>query len=396
MKDTRNMTMDELRAYRVGLCRDAVAFHKPDRTPHMSFYITWPVTDAGYKLSEALHNWDVMEDAIVQHQQKYNFDVIQCLGTRNPCKISEALGSQRYKINDEAGIISVQDSAPFAHEDLRRLADDPVRAQWEIMMPHKFPLFRPGVGVEPFNQALHEQREYFSYVGRINRRMTTEFGVPAASDGALGFASPGVEALFGFMRGIKGFAYDMRKDPELVKAAADALDRMTLDPCFDLIEKAPEGPNEEVCFDFMLLSLAHTIMSNRQFEFFLWPKLKKLIDLLIAKGKTVRVYFHGALDRFYEYFQDYPKGSLIFMVEANSLWDVRERLPNVALCGGLTTLMMGTASAEECVRQTKRLIDELGADGGLVLSLNTMGSFPTDTKAENLRAVSEFIQTYEG
>ena len=396
MKDTSKMTMDELRRYRIGLCRDAVAFRKPDRTPHMSFYITWPIMDAGYKLSEGLHNWDIMEDAIVQHQKKYQFDLIQCLGTRNPCKISEALGEQRYDINDEAGIISVRDSAPFEHEDLKRLADDPIRAQWEILMPRKFPMFRPGISVEPFNNALREQREYFAYSARIGKRMVEEFGLPPATDNSLGFASPGIETIFGFMRGIKGFAYDMRKDPGLLKAAAEALDRYSLDPVFSLIEKAPDGPNPDTCFDFMLLSLAHTIMSNKQFEYFLWDKLKKLLDLLVSKGKVVRVYFHGTLDRFYEYFQDYPKGSLILMVENNDLWEVRKHLPNVALCGGLTALMMGTATPQECVAHTKKLIDELGSDGGLVLSLNTMGSFPMDTKAENLRAVSEFIRTYQG
>ncbi len=396
MKDTSKMTVEELRKYRRDLCRDAVAFKKPDRTPHMSFYITWPIMDAGYKLSEALHDWNIMEDVMVQHQEKYNFDVIQCLGTRNPCKISESLGSQRYNINDETGILSVQDSAPFSHADLKRIADDPVRAQWEIMLPHKFPMFRPGITAEPFNNALREQREFFSYTGRINKRMVEEYGVPTANDGSLGFFSPGAEALFGFMRGIKGFAYDMRKDPGLVKAVCDVLDQTSCDPCLKLVENAPDGPNENTCFDFMLLSLAHTIMSNKQFEYFLWPKMKKLLDTLVAKGKTCRVYFHGPLDRFYEYFQDYPKGSLVFMVEANDLWDVRKHLPNVALCGGLTALMMGTATPDECVAHTKKLIDELGSDGGLILSLNTMGSFPSDTKAENLRAVSEFIRTYEG
>ena len=337
-----------------------------------------------------------MEDAIVQHQKKYNFDLIQCLGTRNPCKISEALGEQRYDINDASGIISVRDSAPFSHEDLKAIADDPIKAQWEIMMPHKFPMFRPGITVEPFNNALREQREYFSYIGRINKRMVNEFGLPPASDGSLGFASPGIEVLFGFMRGIKGFSYDMRKDPGLLKAAAEALDRYTLDPCFAMIEKSPYGPNPDTCFDFMVLSLAHTIMSNKQFEYFLWDKLKKLMDLLVSKGKVVRVYFHGAMDRFYEYLQDYPKGSLIVMVEANNLLDVRRHLPNAAVCGGLTGLMMGSATPEECVSHTKKLIDEVGSNGGLVLSLNAMGCFPADTKAENLKAVSQFIQTYEG
>ena len=87
-----DLTLSELKSYRIKLCRDAASFKKPDRIPHISFYITWPILDSGYKLSEALYDWDIMEKVMKEHQERYNFDAIQCLGTRNPMKITEACG----------------------------------------------------------------------------------------------------------------------------------------------------------------------------------------------------------------------------------------------------------------------------------------------------------------
>ena len=83
------------------------------------------------------------------------------------------------------------------------------------------------------------------------------------------------------------------------------------------------------------------------------------------------------------------------MVENNDVYEVKAKLPNVSICGGLTTVFMGHDSPEECVKKVKQLVDDLGSEGGLVLCLNTMGSYAKDTKGENLKAVSEFIKSYE-
>lgn len=395
MKDTSLMTKDELREYRRTLFRDAASLDKrPDRIPHLSFYITWPVMDAGFKLSEGLHDWDKMTTAITQHQEKYNFDAMQCYGTRNPVKITESMGIQNYSIDDERGIISIDDRAMLSHDDLKVLAEDPLKAQWEIGLKNKFPLFQPGITTEPFENAIKAQKEYFAYTANINRIMKEDYAVPPATSPLTGFASPGAEALFGFLRGIKGFSIDMRKDISLVKECINALDRTSFDVTIANLENCPDGPDPETCFDFLLLSLAHTVMSNKQFEELIWNKLGKFTDRLVEKGKLVRVYMHGPMDRFYDYFADYPKGSLVIMAESNELQDIKKNLPNAAVCGGLTTTLMGHATPDECVAHTKKLIDELG-DQGLIISLNTMGSYPGDTLSANLKAVSEFIRSYE-
>ena len=57
--------------------------------------------------------------------------------------------------------------------------------------------------------------------------------------------------------------------------------------------------------------------------------------------------------------------------------------------------MLSTASPDECVDYAKRLCDELGKDGGFIISENKMLSYKNDAKAENLAAVTKFVRDYK-
>lgn len=66
----------------------------------------------------------------------------------------------------------------------------------------------------------------------------------------------------------------------------------------------------------------------------------------------------------------------------------------MALFGGMPCTLLGKGTQEECVDYAKRLIDELGRDGGFILSQDKMVSFASDCKPENLKAVSQLVHTY--
>ena len=82
------MTNEELRLYRAKLFRDASSMErKPERIPHMSFFVTWKILDAGYKLSEAMNDYGIMEKVVRRHQEEYGFDCILEMGARNAIRI---------------------------------------------------------------------------------------------------------------------------------------------------------------------------------------------------------------------------------------------------------------------------------------------------------------------
>ena len=73
---------------------------------------------------------------------------------------------------------------------------------------------------------------------------------------------------------------------------------------------------------------------------------------------------------------------------------VREKLPNVAIMGGMTTEMLNNSTPEECVAYSKRLCDELGAEGGFIFAENKMLSYRNDATSENMKAVCDFVSSY--
>lgn len=56
--------------------------------------------------------------------------------------------------------------------------------------------------------------------------------------------------------------------------------------------------------------------------------------------------------------------------------------------------IIGHEAPETCVNYARRVIDDLGTDGGLVLMPNKMVSYPYDMNSDNLKAVAEFVSEY--
>ena len=83
------------------------------------------------------------------------------------------------------------------------------------------------------------------------------------------------------------------------------------------------------------------------------------------------------------------------MVEEDDIFEIRRKYPNICLIGGIDVNLLGSGTPEECVASVKKVIDEIGRDGGLILSPNKMISYANDCCAENLKAICDFVATYE-
>ena len=84
------MTNIELADYRASLFKKAVRFQKLDKVPQASHFLTWKILDAGYKLSEALNDWSIMEEVQLEHERKYNWDCFVEVGNRNNYRTTQA------------------------------------------------------------------------------------------------------------------------------------------------------------------------------------------------------------------------------------------------------------------------------------------------------------------
>lgn len=380
--------VEELYRKRCQMFHDTISFKKPERIPFLSNQWTWKFLDAGFTINEATRDYDKLEQTIDHFLTKYKIDVLIDIGFRNPFRITDALGGSTY-IDDDSFDLNVDDGAVISREDYDVILEDYYKALWEKALFNKYPKAR-NMTVEEFAIASKEYKTLIDVKTKLIAKARNKYGVFIHNE----WKFVGYELLLNWFRGIKGIASDIRKDPGKVKAVIEVLDAIFLDPYIELVRKRPHGIDKTIPFDLMPFWLGHTIISSKQFGEFYWPSMKKLFDLTVETDKQMFIFSEGNWMRFAEFVTDYPKGHFAMQVELDNIYDLRKAAPNICLSGGLNVDVMGRGTPQECVDMAKRVIDDLGQDGGLILSENKMCSYANDTKSENLKAVADFASEY--
>ena len=356
--------------------------HNP-RVPIHSGVFTWKILDAGYKLSEAIYNYEVMEKVLVEFYERYQFDVYSDLGTRNPMRVSDALGNSFHYIDDADEAVLIADHNIMERDEYGELAADPDAFYWTKAFRRSC---KPGITLREFKAACLEFDAMRKFSQRMSDKLYYEYGA---------FRSTGVmmrmpfEDIFNTLRGIKESALDVRRCKGELKEALDTLFETDRKPLIDL---AVTRDYPETFATLGTTFLGHSLLSPKQFEELYWPYLQYMIDAAIANKKKMFIHCESTMMRFTEFFQDIPKGVLMVLLEQDDIFEMRKRLPNVALAGGMKTSLLGYGTKEECVDYAKKLIDTLGE--GYMMSQDKMISFKNDIKRENLLAVNDFVRNY--
>ena len=386
------MNNEELYKYRIDLIRKSIAFEKTDRIAHISNAWLWKVHDAGLTISEAFGDTANMEKAVVNHQETYNFDMLIDYGSRGPSALYTFLEGDTFVVDEEKGYLSIKDDPIFELEEYDEMLADMNKFFWEKALPRKFKKLQGPLTKEDFMTMIGLYSASGGYMMSIPEKMKNEYGLPSIPMMAAALAS--IEILCGG-RGIKGLSTDMRRGKDKVAKAVELFDQFFADPIAGMLMASPDGPDMNNPIDTMCVLISHAFMNKKHWEAYYWPHLKKFIDICVRKKKQIYLFCEASMIRFAEYFEDIPKGVVALHLENDDIYEVRKRLPNICLIGGMTSALLGNGTPQECVDGAKKLIDEIGRDGGFILSQNKMLSYKEDCIRENLKAVSEFVLNYQ-
>lgn len=131
------------------------------------------------------------------------------------------------------------------------------------------------------------------------------------------------------------------------------------------------------------------------FERFWWPYTKEIVDAMWSEG--IVTWFHLDTDwgKNIHYFRQLPRGSVVLALDGTTdIFAAKEVLRNHAcLCGDVHPALLSIGKPEEVEAYCKKLIDEVGGDGGFILSSGC--ELPAVIKAENLKAMIRTGKTYE-
>ena len=115
--------------------------------------------------------------------------------------------------------------------------------------------------------------------------------------------------------------------------------------------------------------------------------------MVIRNDKIMFLFTEGENSQFYEFLKEAPRGHLVLQLEIDDVFEAKKALGDrVCICGGMPCSLLHNGTVKENIAYAKRLIDEMGP--GYIFSPDKMVSYPVDCKAENLKAVNDFVRDY--
>ncbi len=392
MQDMSKMTPREKYQYRIKLYRDAQSWKKPDRIPFCANMFNWMYIDQGVSYMETVRDYDKNHQVIENFVQTYNVDQVNVMNCvhRNPFIVSDALGgSSGYTDNSEA--LNVLDRCIVNDDEFDQLNHNFPEFSWTLFF-RRFPKAKDMTPQEIVH-AMKLLNEFYADKAQTSMMLREKYGVVAEVD--YYYFMCAFEDLFQLYRGMKNSSIDLRRHKAQVEEYVDQTTE-NYKAAFDAwFESTPYGPNMEENCDISTGILAHTVLNRKQFDRLYAPLMEYIFSKAAEKGKQVLVYAEGSWDRFGDFFNQFPKGTVCMMVEQDNIFELRAKYPNISLMGGIDSTLLGLGTPDQCVAQAKKVIDELGKDGGLILQPNKMLSFPNDCSRENLKAVCDFVNSYE-
>ena len=394
MQDTSKMTPKELMNYRIQLVRDAQAFQKPDRIAINANMFNWMFLDAGYTVAKAYRDYKAIDDSLVKFVEKYKVDSINQLhtGFRNIFQLCDALGgSTVYSSEEDVNMNAISEDVIHADE-YEELTNDFTKTMWTKALPRLFPKVKEMTPKE-FAEASRSLQDYLDARNYSETKLQEKYGIIVDAVPCL---SPGFESLFNFFRGIKCLSLDLRRHKDQVAEYCRVRDELLVGSTLQALKEKGDGWDMSQPYDVCLVMLGNSIVNRKQFDQYYAAPFEKVLDYCAEHNKQAFIYAEGSWERFGDFFNKYPKGVCNMMVEQDDPYVLREKFPNLCLYGGLDVNLMGKEGAQdECVAMAKKAIDELGRDGGLILMPNKMVSYPFDMNSDNLKAVCDFVTTYE-
>jgi uroporphyrinogen-III decarboxylase len=190
------------------------------------------------------------------------------------------------------------------------------------------------------------------------------------------------------LRGTQGIMKDMYRQPEKL---LEAIDRVTAITINTLITQSNATGSQIAMFP--LHKGADGWMSQKQFDTFYWPSLKKIINALYEEGILALCFAEGAFNTRMESVNEFPKGTVCWYFDQSDMAKAKKILGGkCSIQGNVPSSLLITASPSQVKEHCRKLIEVCGKDGGYTLASGSAGI--DRAKIDNLRAMVQAAREY--
>ena len=392
---------------------------EPDRVPVNLPVGNLPLKMFGVTSFDAMYNPEKAYEAAAKFNAKYGAELeTTAMPWAMPGKVLELLDYKLYawpghglaKDGTSWQFVEGEYMKPSEYDDLIR---DPSDFWIRKYMPRAFGVFQPMQMFQPFTnitenvhvmqfmplatpqaqemlqKLLEVGKEYQKYQQIMMKAMAGMSSAPLMSMGIGGvtFAKAPFDILGDTLRGTTGIMKDTFRHPDKLLKALDVV----ADFQINTILNSPNIANMLIV-TYPLHKGADGWMSQKAFDTFYWPSLKKVMDALIIEGLIQSMFAEGSFNTRLDYIDQFPKGSVIWYFDRTDIFKAKQILgKKYCLQGNIPSSMIVTGDPKDVKEYCRKLIQEVGKGGGFVLSA---GSVADNPKLENLQAIMEAVREY--
>ncbi len=228
---------------------------------------------------------------------------------------------------------------------------------------------------ESLAKAGRELSEFRKIIGDAYEELAV-LGFPAfapVGNAGVGFAP--FDVVSSFLRGMKGSMLDMYRRPEKLLQLCE----MIVERC--IAEAKPADPKKRGNPKQVGLPLWRgdkTFMSEKQFDTFYWPGLKKVLQADIDLGFVPIPFFEAEYGNRLERLLELPKGKMVASIEYVDAVRAKDILKGHTCLYVRTPHPWKLCSFREIEALVKDLIDKCGKGGGLIIHLRVPNKGTTE------------------
>jgi len=189
------------------------------------------------------------------------------------------------------------------------------------------------------------------------------------------------------LRGTSGASKDMYEQPDKMLEAIDKTSDM-------IIKQTIANANAlgVVAIAIPLHKGDDTFLSDKHYETFYWPTLKKLILAFRDEGLITMAVAEGRYERRLEVIQDVPKTWTHWTFDLTDMFRAKRIVgKNASISGIFPHSLLLTGTAQDVEEYCRKLIEGCGVDGGFILH---GGAVDTNPDPEKLRVFMKAAKEY--
>lgn len=273
-----------------------------------------------------------------------------------------------------------------AHEYDEFIAD-PMKTIWDKVLPRIYTEIGKG-GFESQKAVSKAFSTLYATLGKIGEgsvAIANELGKSTYSFVGTVSSTP-FDVLADQLRSFSGISADVRRCPNKVEAAAEALLPFAL--------KAGILPTSSRYVRTCIPLHMGPYMREKDFKRLYWPTFKAFVEGMDKAGVSANIFVEQDWMRYLDYLNELPENtSLLF--EYGDAQTIKQKVGNRHIISGLYPLgILKTSTMQECIDKAKELMDILAPGGRYAFGFDKSLLRLEDVNVDNLKAVLSFVKEY--